>query len=120
MNCLLDDDLETVKGAAEMLDCALKLRKMVGRQADWEEPIKMVSLICRELFLLEICCNLHLDVAMSGIAFECAWHAVAVEEYGPNIRSQLRLARSTITRLGVDKHHFDHLCGRMYGNAFND
>ena len=88
--------------AAQACDLAREVRKECREKL--EEPCKNAALVVREVLVLQICCSAG---SPSGVGFEFALEQAFGRQLGPELRSQLHLARSAICRIGWDRLLFE-------------
>ena len=78
-----------------------------------EAPAKVAALAVRETLILHICCSVG---TMTDIGFENALETAFGRRLGPELRSQLHLARSAICRLGRDLAVFQRAAPKIFGS----
>ena len=78
-----------------------------------EGVCKFVALLCREVLVLTICCGA--CEPLSDIAFEHELEKAFKRAIGPEMRSQFRLSRAAICRMGVDRSSFEKEARKIYG-----
>ena len=72
---------------------------------DCEEALKFAALAVRELLVLVICC--FAGYVMNDVRFEAALEETFGRTLGPELRSQLHLARNAIVRLAGSRTAFE-------------
>ena len=87
----------TALPGAQAYDFVREIRKSCSGAC--EAPAKLAALVVRETLILHLCCS---GGIMTDIGFENALETAFGRKLGPELRSQLHLARSAICRLGRD------------------
>ena len=100
----------TNAACAEAYDCAREVRK--DSPLSLEELAKNTALVVREVLVLQICTSFG---SLSDVSFECALEHAFGRELGPQLRSQMHLARSAICRIGRDRVLFERQAPKIYG-----
>ena len=96
--------------AAQAYDNAREVRK--DCPSNLEEVGKNAALVVREVLVLQICCSAG---SLSDVGFESALEQAFRRQLGPELRSQLHLARSAICRIGQDRVLFERQAPKVYG-----
>ena len=96
--------------AAQAYDKAREVRKDCPPKL--EEVGKNAALVVREVLVLCICCSAG---SLSDVGFESALEQAFGRQLGPELRSQLHLARSAICRIGRDRVLFERQAPKVYG-----
>ena len=79
--------------------------------------MEVAVLAVREALVLEIC---YAAGTLSDVGFESAMEQAFRRQLGPELRSQLHLARSAICRLGRDRGNFMRTAPRIFNGALGD
>ena len=95
---------------AQAYDKAREVRKDCPPKL--EELGKNAALVVREVLVLQICCSAG---SLTDVAFETALEQAFGRQLGPELRSQLHLARSAICRIGRDRVLFERQAPKVYG-----
>ena len=99
---------------AQAYDCVRKIRK--GCSPACQDLAKFAVLAVRETLILQICCSVG---TMSDIGFECTLETAFGRRLGPELRSQLHLARSAIGRLGRDVTAFQRAAPKIFSSQLH-
>ena len=100
--------------AAQAYDLGREVRK--GCAPSCEELAKFASLATRKVLILGLCATAG---SMSDIGFESAPEHAFARQLGPELRSQLHLARSAICRLGRDRNAFDKAAQQIFSSTLS-
>ncbi len=107
--------------AAEAYDLVREVRKRSVPSShrcsceDCEEALKFAALAVRELLVLVICC--FAGYMMSDVRFEAALEEAFGRTLGPELRSQLHLARSAIVRLAGGLAEFERAAPKIFSSS---
>ena len=101
----------TALPGAQAYDFVREIRKSCSGAC--EAPAKLAALVVRETLILHLCCS---GGTMTDIGFENALETAFGRKLGPELRSQLHLARSAICRLGRDVTVFQRAAPKIFGS----
>ena len=104
----------TALPGAQAYDFVREIRKSCSLAC--EAPAKFAALAVRETLILHICCSVG---TMTDIGFENALETAFGRRLGPELRSQLHLARSAICRLGRDVTVFQRAAPKKFGSQLH-
>ena len=79
--------------------------------------MKVAALAVREALVLEVC---YAAGTLSDVGFESEMEQAFRRQLGPQLRSQLHLARSAICRVGRDRSNFMRTALRIFNGALGD
>ena len=102
----------TATRAAEAYDKARDVRKDCPPK--WEETGKTAALVVREVLVLLLCSG---PGELSDVGFESALETAFKRQLGPELRSQMHLARNAICRIGRDRVLFERQAPKVYGSS---
>jgi hypothetical protein len=99
---------------AQAYDFVREIRKACSPSC--QDVAKFAALAVRETLILQICCSVG---TMTDIGFENALETAFSRQLGPEMRSQLHLARSAICRLGRDVTVFHRAAPKIFSSQLH-
>ena len=112
--CLHARLVEANRCTAQAYDRVREIRK--GCSPACQDLAKFAALAVRETLILQICCFVG---TMSDTGFECALATAFNRQIGPELRSQLHLARNAICRLGRDVTVFHRAAPKKFSSQLH-